>query len=69
MMLITMANHGEKGKRPFISIEIRNDIFEEKNIKNYEKLLRNISEAIFYSQLKLGKPYNTFAKKITYFNM
>mgnify|MGYP006090928385 FL=1 len=63
----TMTNHGEKGKRPFISIEIRNDIFEERNIKNYEKLLKNISEAIFYSQLKLGKPYNTFAKNINLF--
>ena len=63
----TMTTHGEKSKRPFISIEIRNDIFEENNIKNYKKLLRNISEAIFCSQLKLGKPYKTFAKKINLF--
>jgi predicted N-formylglutamate amidohydrolase len=63
----TMTTHGEKNKRPFISIEIRNDIFEKNNIKNYKKLLGNISEAIFFSQLKLGKPYNTFAKKMNLF--
>jgi len=63
----TMTNHGEKSKRPFISIEIRNDIFEEININYYKILLRNISEAIYYSQLKLGKPYNTFAKKMNLF--
>jgi len=63
----TMTTHGEKSKRPFISIEIRNDIFEEKNLDRYNQLIKNISEAIFYSQLKIGEPYYTFAKNINLF--
>jgi len=63
----TMTRHGEKSKRPYISIEIRNDIFEEKNKKKFNKLLKNISEAIYISQIKLGEPYITFAKNINLF--
>ena len=63
----TMTNHGEKNKRPFISIEIRNDIFEENNRKKLNKLFKNISDAIYNSQFKLGEPYITFAKNINLF--
>lgn len=63
----TMTCHGEHEKRPFISIEIRNDIFEKKNITKLNELYLKISNAIYYSQLKLGEPYNIFAKKLNLF--
>ena len=62
-----MTTHGEKSKRPFISIEIRNDIFEKKNLERYNQLIKDISEAIVYSQFKIGEPYYTFAKNINLF--
>ena len=33
----------------------------------FQELIKNISEAIFYSQLKIGEPYYTFAKNINLF--
>ena len=63
----TMTYHGENSKRPFISIEIRNDIFLKINSKKLNSILQNISKAIYYSQCKLGEPYINFAKNINLF--
>ncbi len=63
----TMTYHGELDKRPFISIEIRNDIFNNNNSAKLDELLIKISQAIYYSQIRLGSPYNNFAKKLKLF--
>ena len=63
----TMTYHGELEERPFISIEIRNDIFESKNLSKFKEMYLIICNAIYYSQLKLGTPYNVFAKKLNLF--
>ena len=63
----TMTCHGELDNRPFISIEIRNDIFSNNNPSKIDKLLTKISQAIYYSQIKLGPPYNNFAKNLNLF--
>ena len=60
----TMTYHGELDKRPFISIEVRNDILSNSNSSKIEELSIKISQAIYYSQIKLGDPYNNFAKKL-----
>jgi len=60
----TMTYHGELDKRPFISIEIRNDIFSRNNYSKIEELSIKISQAIYYAQIKLGSPYNNFAKNL-----
>ena len=60
----TMTYHGELDKRPFISIEIRNDILSKNNSSKIEELSIKISQAIYYSQITLGAPYNNFAKKL-----
>ena len=63
----TMTRHGELEQRPYISIEIRNDIFEKKNLSKLKDLYLSISHAIYYSQIELGAPYNNFAKKLNLF--
>ena len=60
----TMTYHGELDERPFISIEIRNDIFSRNNSSKIDELSVKISQAIYYSQIELGFPYNNFAKKL-----
>jgi predicted N-formylglutamate amidohydrolase len=63
----TMTYHGEINQRPFISIEIRNDIFSDENNSKLNKLIINLTQAIYYSHITLGKPYITFAKKLNLF--
>jgi predicted N-formylglutamate amidohydrolase len=63
----TMTYHGELNKRPFISLEIRNDFFSCNNLSKLDELVIKISRAIYYSQIKLEYPYNIFAKRLNLF--
>ena len=54
----TMTFHGEKKNRPFLSIEIKNDVFKKKNKKKLKKIIDSITLSIYKSQITLGKPYN-----------
>ena len=42
----TMTKHGEKNKRPFISIEIRNDLIKNSNSFSYKQVLNSLIFAI-----------------------
>ena len=54
----TMTYHGEKENRPFISIEIKNDLFKKNNKKKLKKIIDSITLSIYKSQITLGEPYN-----------
>ena len=54
----TMTYHGEKENRPFISIEIKNDVFKKNNKKKLKKIIDSITLSIYKSQITLGEPYN-----------
>ena len=53
----TMSYHGEKKHRPFISIEVRNDVFKKNNKKRLNNIIKSIIVAIYKSQVALGEPY------------
>tara|TARA_Y100000814_G_C12308594_1_gene394277 strand:- start:39 stop:833 length:795 start_codon:yes stop_codon:yes gene_type:complete len=60
----TMTYHGEKQKRPFISLEIKNDVFEKKNKKRLKNIIDSITLGIYKSQISLGGLYAENIKKI-----
>ncbi|MBT35572.1 MAG: N-formylglutamate amidohydrolase [Rickettsiales bacterium] len=60
----TMALHGEKQNRPFISIEIKNDLFEKKNKKRLKYITDSITLSIYKSQISLKSSYAMNMKKI-----
>ena len=60
----TMTYHGEKQKDPFISLEIKNDVFEKKNKKRLKNIIDSITLGIYKSQISLGGLYAKNIKKI-----
>ena len=54
----TMTYHGEMQNRPFISIEIKNDVFKKNNKNKLKKIIDSITLSIYKSQIELGSPYN-----------
>ena len=46
----TMTKHGELGNRPFICIEIRNDLIKNKNSKIFKKISKLLINSLSISQ-------------------
>ncbi len=54
----TMTHHGEEQNRPFISIEVKNNVFNINNKKRLKKIIESITIGIYKSHVSMGKPYN-----------
>ena len=51
----TMTKHGELDKRPFISIEIRNDLIRDKDTRSFRHITNLLADSLLKSQSEIEK--------------